>query len=589
MSAQYDFQSLNVEKTFKSFYIVPDYQREYVWQADQQVDQLLNDVYDAFEDDPTKEYFLGSTVVFDNGSKNELIDGQQRLTTLFLILCAFRNIYQLRNLNTSTMEQVIQSAQMAEDGITSVIDFHLELQYEDSKNVIRNIYNNAIPEKLNEENSASRLYRAYLYIKQFITEKVGDDTATLGKLFMHFFKKLVYIQIKSPDINDSLKIFETINDRGVGLNPMDLLKNLVFRQVGRDKFYTVKDKWQTLVKILEDNKEKPLRFLRYFIMSNYASIENSPNKSENVVREDEIYMWMSKHVKQTKMDIQPVAFVDRLIENANCYVNFAHGKDVKGEQNVYLDNILRLSGNAFHQHLIVLLAARHFDNDMFNTLCKAIEVYLFYYLFTREQAKIFEKQFAKWDLSITQIKCLDDLTAFIDANVKPLIERKQAEYKGRFMTFSSNDWQQYRVRYVLSKMAQYVDNYRKGITVEESLAPYYAGGIEIEHIMPQTPLAPISITEEEYQKQISMLGNLTLIEKSINASIHNDPFNKKVVEYGKSNIYLTRSISSIQNVGNNTAINRINDKLLSFDHWDSKTIGERQEMLYNLSLNIWKI
>ena len=80
MSAQYDFQSLNVEKTFKSFYIVPDYQREYVWQADQQVDQLLNDVYDAFEDDPTKEYFLGSTVVFDNGSKNELIDGQQRLT-----------------------------------------------------------------------------------------------------------------------------------------------------------------------------------------------------------------------------------------------------------------------------------------------------------------------------------------------------------------------------------------------------------------------------------------------------------------------------------------------------------------------------
>ena len=96
---------------------------------------------------------------------------------------------------------------------------------------------------------------------------------------MYFLRKLKFIQILTPDINDALKIFETINDRGVGLNPMDLLKNLIFQQVTRDKFYKLKDKWKDLVDTLETKQEKPLRFLRYFIVSNYPSTSNSSNPS----------------------------------------------------------------------------------------------------------------------------------------------------------------------------------------------------------------------------------------------------------------------------------------------------------------------
>lgn len=589
MAAQYDFQSLNVNNTFKSFYIVPDYQREYVWKAGRQVDQLLNDVYDAFDENPNKEYFLGSTVIYGTDTSNELIDGQQRLTTLFLMLCAFRNIYKCNQLPTTTIDQSILSSQMSQDGITVIDNFHLQLQYEDSIDVIKNIYSNKLPDRLSEDNSSTRLYSAYSYICQFINEKTGKDIGKLGKFFMYFFNKLIYIQIKSPDMNDALKIFETINDRGIGLNPMDLLKNLVFRQVGREYFSSVKDKWQSLVKLLEENNEKPLRFLRYFIMSNYPDVDNGTVKDENIVREDEIYKWMNNHVKLCQMDTRPVAFVEKLIENAKCYVNFAKGKDANGVSNVYLDNILKLSGYAFHQHLIVLLAARHFDTDMFNTLCQAIESYLFYYLFTREQAKVFEKQFARWDLKIPKISCKKDLDDFIKKEIQPLIDKKQVEYKGRFMSFSSKDWQQYRVRYVLSKIAQYIDHSRKGASNAEPLTYYYSGGIEIEHILPQTPNSDTELTKEEYESQVSMLGNLTLIEKSINASIQNSIFDKKVIEYGKSNIYLTKSICQLDTVGGNTAINRINEKLKTFDYWDKTTIEKRQEMLFQLSTEIWGI
>ena len=82
-SNKYRFKDLNVEDCFKDFYTVPDYQREYVWRAEYEVAQLLIDLYDEFSGDKTKEYFIGTTVVYDNDGQKELIDGQQRTTTLF--------------------------------------------------------------------------------------------------------------------------------------------------------------------------------------------------------------------------------------------------------------------------------------------------------------------------------------------------------------------------------------------------------------------------------------------------------------------------------------------------------------------------
>ena len=83
----------SISSAFKDHYIVPDYQREYVWTNDQ-VEQLLSDLLEAFEEDNKKPYFLGTIVTCDTGSQFELIDGQQRLTTFFLMLCAVKHLYK---------------------------------------------------------------------------------------------------------------------------------------------------------------------------------------------------------------------------------------------------------------------------------------------------------------------------------------------------------------------------------------------------------------------------------------------------------------------------------------------------------------
>jgi uncharacterized protein with ParB-like and HNH nuclease domain len=77
-------------------------------------------------------------------------------------------------------------------------------------------------------------------------------------------------------VSSALKIFETINERGVGLTPMDLLKNLLFTQVKQTQFTQLKDEWKKITRPLEKGKEKSLRFLRYFLMANYVIKKINP-------------------------------------------------------------------------------------------------------------------------------------------------------------------------------------------------------------------------------------------------------------------------------------------------------------------------
>ena len=587
---QYEFDALTVEKTFDSFYVVPDYQREYVWRADEHVEKLLQDVYDAYTNDANKEYFVGTTVVFENKSELELIDGQQRNTTLFLMLCAFRRIYRERSLPTNVLDKKIADVYMDDNGMEKSA-YRLVLQYENSTDILRRIAETPTaldPSKLTGSNL--RLFEAYNAIYEFINE--WKDDQELRNFFMYFYKKLKYIQIKTPDINDALKIFETINARGAGLNSMDLLKNLIFRQVPRNQFDSLKSKWKEFISILDDANEKPLRFLRYFIVSNYPGLDNSTDKQENVMREDLIYNWMHDNAAKCGYVSDPFGFVARLTENAKCYVNFAKGKDAIGNDNAHLKNIIYLGGSAFRQHLILLLAARKFQDDMFNFLAKNLETYLFYYLFTREQAKIYEKQFGKWNLSLQKVQSMTDLVNFVQTEMKPEITKKNAEFKARFLSFAEGDLQLYRVRYILAKLSMYIDQSRinalKPCSIESYIKNY-----EIEHILPRTPqpelLEYYNQLGTNYEQLRSMLGNLTLLEQPINGSIHNVDYNDKVKEYAKSQTYLTRCLSGLDQVGVNTAINRTNKLLKSFDHWDQDTIVQRQEMLYGIALKVWNM
>jgi len=232
--------------------------------------------------------------------------------------------------------------------------------------------------------------------------------------------------------------------------------------------------------------------------------------------------------------------------------------------------------------------------ELFNHLIKQLEILLFYYIITKEPPRDIEKRFADWTGEIRSIKTSENLNDFISSRIKNDIENRNRIYENNFLNLHASFIQKYKLKYIIGKLAQFVDRARLGETENSSLEPYIKKSIHIEHILPESPTSDIledfsKGNRTEYNDYKEKLGNLTLLERPINTSIKRDFFLDKCEKYSKSNFYFTRSICSLEEVGVNTSINRINNHLSSFSKWGKDSIDNRHKMLLELSKMVWKI
>ncbi|MGI9439486.1 MAG: DUF262 domain-containing protein [Parvibaculales bacterium] len=588
------------------FYIVPDYQREYVW-GEKQVSQLLDDINEQLDSNES-DYFIGTVLVSPRNDEKEhfdVIDGQQRLTTAFLILCALRVLFAGYS-QEGTIKNILISTYTDKQG-DDVIQLKLEPRYENANEVIEKIVEmNDTPQNVKSRiiksgvkiyGSVENILNAYELIYHFLSENY-DDEAKLKKFWARLARDIVFIQI-STQISNALKIFETINERGVGLNPMDLLKNLLFTQVSPDRFSRLKDEWKNITNSLEKNKEKPLRFLRYFLMANYKI---KSVRRDSIVWEDEIYDWFTKKENAALTDYKenPFEFVRQITRNVERFIDFSKGLDNAGQHSLGMDSLKKLTGNGFSLHYVLLLAAANLPNSLFNQFVAQLENFLFFYIFTKTPTKELERNFSIWADDIRVIVAIENpeeqrkkLNEFINENFAKNMAKKAPELEDALKRLTLHSMQQYRIRYLLARLTQHVDMAFLGQNGRASLDPYFQ--LEIEHILPKTPGNDLLSTwqaehlELPYDEIKNVLGNLTLLEKPINIVASNDFYSSKVAEYAKSNNYLTRSLHSLADVGQNTSISRINEKLSSFDKWDGEDIEKRQLQLITLAQEIWKV
>lgn len=587
------------------FYIVPDYQREYVW-TDKEVHQLLEDINEQIDAGSEREYFIGTVLVSPTDQKNhyEVIDGQQRLTTFFLLICALKHLFQGEP-QRQTVSSLISTSYIANDGETKT-SLKLEPRYENAGEVMAKLVEldtdpQAVRAGIQAAGIASfgsleNLVNAYGTLYRYLKDNY-DDASKLKKYLGYLANNVVFIQI-STDVSSALKIFETINERGVGLNPMDLLKNLLFTQVKQIQFTQLKDEWKKITKPLEKGREKPLRFLRYFLMANYV-IKNA--RGDAVVREDEIYDWFVDKGNAALCDYanKPFEFVRKVIRNVEHYLAFGNGLGNDGKPSLAMDSLKRLAGGAFSLHYVLLLAAANFPKALFDHFVAQLESFLFYYIFTKTPTKDLERSFSLWADELRSIAEITDplkqkanLNAFIADRFEKNMAGKSQELSDALKRFSLYSMQQYRTRYLLARITQHVDMAFSGIKSAGSLEPYT--NLEIEHILPDTPTAELrekwaaENPNAVYDDYKNRLGNLTLLEKPINIVAGNDFYTAKQAEYRKSSNYLTRSLVELTNVGQNTSITRINEKLQSFPAWNAVSIDMRHGLLMVLALDVWK-
>jgi hypothetical protein len=604
--ARIENHKYSIEEAFREcFYIVPDYQREYVW-TDKEVHQLLEDINEQIDAGSPREYFIGTVLVSPTDHKNhyEVIDGQQRLTTFFLLLCALKHVF-LGEPQRQVVGGLISTSYTDSDGETRT-SLKLEPRYENAGEVMAKLVEldtdpQAVRAGIQAAGIASfgsleNLVNAYGTLYRYLKDNY-DDAPKLKKYWGYLANNVVFIQI-STDVSSALKIFETINERGVGLNPMDLLKNLLFTQVKQVQFTQLKDEWKKITKPLEKGKEKPLRFLRYFLMANYV-IRNK--RGDAVVREDEIYDWFVNKDNAALCDYanKPFEFVRRVIRNVEHYLAFGNGLGNDGKPSLAMDSLKRLAGGAFSLHYVLLLAAAALPKPLFEHFVTQLESFLFYYIFTKTPTKDLERNFSLWADELRTIAAVTDpmkqraaLNAFVADRFERNMASKSPELSDALKRFSLYTMQQYRTRYLLARLTQHVDMAFSGIKSPGSLAPYTS--LEIEHILPDNPTSELRSKwaaenpNAAYDDYKNRLGNLTLLEKPINIVAGNDFYVAKQAEYRKSSNYLTRSLVELTNVGQNTSISRINEKLEAFPAWDAASIQKRHGMLMALAEDVWK-
>ncbi len=579
-------QDLTLSELFNEFHIVPDYQREYVW-GTTQVEQLLSDILEAFSGDYGKsdsEYFIGSIVCCPSpDGLLELIDGQQRMTTAYIFLCALRDHLQKLNASPiSLLERQIADEDIGADGNT-VFRYRLVLQYEDSRDVLKQIAQQELEDSKDETRSIENIRNAYTSIRAFLGAHFREDEQAARRYYAFFTKKVKLIRIKTQSVAHALKIFETINDRGKGLDAMDLLKNLMFMSAASEDFDLLKREWKSLVDTLYGVGEKPLRFLRYYIFAHYEV---------DRLREDEIYDWFRANAEECGYVKDPVGFVKKLLEVANAYVNFLDGKDSSGRSNRYLDNMRYLSGAA-RQHFILLLAARGLPLGAFERLCREVEDLFFVHIITRENTREFERKFARWAPELRRIHDSEGLAEFLKLRFFPAKQALAERFQLAIENLEESSIQKYRMRYILGKLTQRVNEEAYGSEgAERDLGSFLNRKIHVEHILAQNPS---SAALQEFDRQseaevwIPMLGNLTLVEGAINTSLGNRPYSEKLTEYSKSKFLLTRTIAGDERVGVDTAVSRAVSDLESYELWTTASIQKRQATLGRLAEVVWSM
>ena len=584
---------LNIDTMFNDFYRIPEYQRDFVWESENVV-QLLEDIDNSRRrnsnegQNNNEVYFIGCAVVIgeiESGTPFDLIDGQQRLTSLYMTFCAIHNLTNDEKLRENANKK-ITSEVISPDGKDKRHD-RIEMSNERNSEVLEEIAKNNLPSRRKNTystDSERNIFNAYRVIEEYFKDFDDQD---MRKFYGYLVNKVMMVRIKTENLDNALVIFETINERGIGLNSFDLLKNLLYLNLKEDDQYEkLTLKWRELRERIEDKKEKPMRFLRYFVLSQFDI--------DHRIQEDQVYKWIKNknNEHETKFESKPLELANQIRTSAEHYINLLHNdKDYSGEKNCDLQNLRILGGKSTRQHMMVLLAAGKLNLEQFSRLVRNLESVLFFYFMTKTRTQVLETKLFSWTKQLRKmgnsneefeelIKLISNDSAFM-----------QQPFFNNFNNLSEDNFpQKYRFRYFLAKFNQYV-NVSAGHEAPKSKdLSQYIENHDIEHIASEQPNADALLEFGEHQaygEQIAKVGNLILIESTINKSAGNLPFSEKKKKYKQSSIFFARTLGDFPKEGlTKKSKNTLND-LVEFKHWNPETIQQRQDLLKKLALKIW--
>lgn len=544
-------------------YKIPSMQRNYVW-SKQNVIDFIDDIRDAMEAEEATEYFIGGMVFARDKDSNShfVVDGQQRITTITLLLGAANYISKIEEeekvanywrkmvfteyLSKGTVEQISKLTHHNTDN-----QFYLSLME------LSLPISNYQPQNVSQKNM-------WLAMNTILEELSEMPHAELVEFMEYLIGKVYVIPMVCSSLNMAFRIFETLNDRGAKLQPEDLLKNLLLRNLNDKDYENGANQWTQFINILSDENGKPYvstsTFLKHYLAS--KGIYVSKNKIYETFERDE-----------TVIDIQNTTEIFNLLEDLNINAQYYVGL-LSGGGTEEIRGCLEMG---VKQSLIIGLASRQLNAQKQKKIHELLESLVFSYVAVGARFNTLERSFP--EISIDLLK--EDTYDHALAKMKALIlNKKEAALSSIAHLKIGTASEKKKVTYILRKLANSLDG-----------GSY--NSLTIEHIMPEDKGDGWGyVTEEgaEYKLLVNRLGNLTLLPKPVNSSLKNKSFEEKIEAYKTQNT-LTRAI--VKSINDTGTTNTVFDQSIRayapdvVDVWEVQSIESRTMAMIRLAKHIW--
>lgn len=548
---------------------VPDHQRQYAWPTGA-VEQFLEDIDTALENNEP-DYFVGLIVLVEpeNDGAWEILDGQQRLATSTMVYSAIRSW-----LKENGFEKDAQKVQENFIGVSELGEEkdrpRITLNVQDREifelavaNQVSDDYLETQRKKSGRNSSKRKLIEAAITCRNYVSSKAkegGEDRLDQAqKLFIlaNFLRDNVHIAFMDvASSGNAYVIFESLNDRGIDLSVLDLVKNYIFGKAGND-LDKVQYNWLKMTTVLGDRKADD--FLKVFWTSRYGRVQRGAlfnkikgkcsNKSSAIKLSRELCDAIDLYAALDSHDSDVWAEHSEVTRDYIKILTLLAGTQVRP---VLLSALSRLEASKIERllHWLVILIVRY--QTVGGGRTGRLE---------QQCASTAPKIFAG-ELTTPQ-KIWDHLKTIVP---------KDNEFLNDFKNYSEATAA--KARYIISRL-ELVKWRHENPSKEIEKTPCNDPGIlNLEHILPKNPSnawgTVISSDKTIVQDCLNNIGNLCLLSMKANKKLGSSSFSEKSeTVYQKSEIITTRDIA------------------LNFDNWTRASIEARASELAQLAIKAW--
>jgi uncharacterized protein with ParB-like and HNH nuclease domain len=542
------------DKTLKDIlheqkYTIDYFQREYRWER-KHIEQLITDLESAFainydknhdrtEVDNYNSYYLGPMVICEKDGSLSIIDGQQRLTSLTLLLIYIHNL-QKDWAKPISIESLVRSEKYGRPSYNLQIDYRKEF--------LDALFEKGQYDLNGKEESIQNLVERYHDIEELFPEDFKNETVL--PFFIDWLKeKVVFVKITSYSDENAYTIFETMNDRGFNLTPTEMLKGYLLSKVSSDQKNTLNNLWKEQInKLHEFDKLEDLEFFRAWLRAKYA--ESIRPGRAGAANEDfekigkRFHTWVKDKTDLLELK-KSNDFVDFIKNKFDFFVKIYYGiwtdaenTLIKGMEHVLYSSYFRIASSLAYP--LMLAPIKTEDNDKIirkklNLSARYLETFAVLRAVNYRTLAQSSIRYTFYSLvKKVRDKSSDELTQIYKKEIKDL----DVNFSG-IKDFGMHQQNKWFVKFLLARITNFLeDNSGVPSSFEQYISDEIKKTFQVEHKWEDNYDRFKSEFEQrdDFCTYRNKIGGLLLLPKGTNQAFGSKPFVEKLPHYLKQNL-----------------------------------------------------